>query len=124
MGTTAGGARHAGEPPSLPGRRSYNAPVAGEAVEANIGDMALTSEVRLQHRRSMRRQPVGASAIVALHRLDQPLTLEAAERLVQRARGEPHTGKFLNVLREEVTVLGAVRQAGEDQRRRAGVATE
>ena len=85
---------------------------------------ALRVEVGPQGRRADGGQPVGAAAVLALHCLDQPLRFQAGERLVERAGRQPDAGEGLDVLGQGIAVLGAVRQAGQDQRGRAGVAAE
>ena len=69
-------------------------------------------------------QLVGPPAVGALERLDETLSLEPAQSLVEGARCEPHSGEGLDVLGQGVPVLGPLRQAGEDQRSGAGVPTE
>src|SRR6516165_7069818 len=54
----------------------------------------------------------------------EALGLEALKRLVEGAWRQSDPRELLDVLRERVAVLRATRQAREDQRRRAGVATE
>ena len=69
-------------------------------------------------------QPVWAAAIMTLDRFDQTLALEPSERLVEGARSDTDIGELLDVLRQRVPVFGSVGEAGQDQRRRAGVAAE
>jgi hypothetical protein len=61
---------------------------------------------------------------VAVERFDESLTLESAKRLVEGARCKPHSGERLDVLGQGIAMLGPLREAGEDQGRGAGVATE
>jgi len=61
---------------------------------------------------------------VALDGFDQPLRLEAGERLVERAWRQADAGEGLDVLGQGVAVLGAVGETGEDERSRAGVAAK
>ena len=100
------------------------APVSGQAAQPEVGDTPLRVEVGPQRHRAHRREPVGATAVLTLDRLDQPLRLEAGERLIQRAGRQPDAGEGLDVLGQGIAVLGAVREAGEDERGRSGVAAE
>ena len=74
--------------------------------------------------RSQGGQPVGTAPVVTLHRLDEPLSFEPAERLVERARREPDIREGLDVLGQGVPVFRPIRQARQDQGRRPGVAAE
>src|SRR5206468_1800309 len=82
--------------------------VAGESAEPDVGDAALGGEVSFEGAGTCRGDPVGAPTIIALHGFDQPLALESAQCLVERARRNAHTGKALDVFRERVAMLWAV----------------
>lgn len=64
------------------------------------------------------RERVGAATVVRRERRDEPVLLEAADRLVEGARTEPNTGELLDVLHQGVAVLVLGREAHEYEERR------
>ena len=96
----------------------------GEAAQPQIGDPAPRGQMVPQRLGTHGGQFVGAPAVVALDRRNQALSLQSAQCLEERARGEADVGEALDVLGEGVAVLGAFGQAREDERGRSGVAPE
>ena len=85
---------------------------------------ALRVQVGPERLRSHGREPVRAPPVMALDGLDQPLRLKAGKGLVEGAGRQADAGEGLDVLGQGVAMLGAVRQAGQDERGRARVAAE
>ena len=77
-----------------------------------------------QSRSARCRQPVGLTAVVTGNRLNEVLTFQTAQRLVEGARRQSDPGELLNVFCQGIAMLGALRQAGEDQGGGPRVATE
>src|SRR5260370_20898250 len=107
-GTSAATARRAGPmrclPPPAPAR-SRRAPAFGQASQPNIRDAALVIEVGPERRGPRGGQPVGPSTVPALERLDEPLPLEAAQRLVQAPLRPPDARPGPDVTTARVPVL-------------------
>ncbi len=106
--------RAAASDPSLTPRPSRR-----DRLQPQIRHAPLGSQMGPERCRPQGRQPVGAAPIMALHRLDESLSFEPAERFVQGARREPDTREALDILGQGVAVLGPIREAGENQGRRA-----
>src|SRR5262249_53984069 len=86
-----------------------------QARRSSLDDATKASERVCEHSRPSRRQPVGATAIISVERVDQAALLEPADRAVERARAEPYAGERVDVEEEGVSVLGAGREAREDE---------
>src|SRR5215472_6843349 len=120
MAGTSAAAGRPGAPPS-PSRRP---PAPAQAAETDLGHAPLVGEVRAQCLRPGGRQLVGTPSVVARQRLDESLALEPAERLIRRPRRQADVSELLDVLGEGVAMLRSVREAGQDERGRTGIAAE
>ena len=105
-------------------RLSCRTPAACQATESDVGDLALGRKVGPEGLRSHGGQPIRASPIVTLDSLDEALTLQPVQGLVERSRRQSHVREALDVLGQRIPVLRALRQAREDQRRRPGISPE
>src|ERR1700728_1732339 len=110
--------------PAARRRWSRRAPAGGQPSQPDVGHPALVIEMRLQRPGAGRGQPVRPAPVVAVQRLDEPLPLKPAQGLVQGAGRQPDPRERLHVLGERVSVLGAVREARQDQGGRAPIPAE